>query len=105
MGVEGSFALCCDFAVSRHLGTRLWLCALCLPRYQRDVAFYPGHLIAVNREYICYAIRGPLVRVINRRTVERVLLRGHSETIVDMSVRLKIEPPFPYRVAPSLWLW
>jgi hypothetical protein len=38
-----------------------------------------GRLIAVNARYVVYAVRKGLVRVIDRRSASKALLRGHDE--------------------------
>jgi WD40 repeat protein len=40
--------------------------------------------IATNAKYICYAVKGNLMRVINATTGDKLLLRGHSHPISDM---------------------
>lgn len=42
-----------------------------------------GRLIAVSDDYICYAIKEGHIRVINRHTVVRTLLKGHKKPILD----------------------
>jgi WD40 repeat protein len=42
------------------------------------------HTIATNSKYICYAVKGNLIRVINATTGDKLLLRGHSHPISDM---------------------
>lgn len=46
-----------------------------------------GRLLAINSHYIAYAVKKGLVRVIDRRTAAKTLLRGHGENtrIVDAS--------------------
>ena len=42
------------------------------------------NLIAVNKNYICYTVRGDMVRVLNRKSASRGLLRGHTSAILDI---------------------
>eukprot|EP00804_Cyclotella_cryptica_P027943 CCRYP_003839-RB/>CCRYP_003839-RB protein AED:0.01 eAED:0.01 QI:165/1/1/1/1/1/2/636/1127 len=44
-----------------------------------------GRLLAVNSSYVAYAVKKGLVRIIDRRTSAKTLLRGHGDTtrIVD----------------------
>jgi len=51
--------------------------ALARPRHARA--------IAVSREYMCYGLKGGQVRVINKLSASRALLRGHSEPLSDMA--------------------
>jgi enhancer of mRNA-decapping protein 4 len=44
-----------------------------------------GNLIAVNNQYICYAIKNGMIRVINQSSVLRVLLRGHTQHVTDIA--------------------
>lgn len=48
------------------------------PVYQR------GSLIAVNHNYICYVVKGNMIRVINIFSAKRALLRGHTKGITDL---------------------
>jgi hypothetical protein len=40
--------------------------------------------ISTNSKYICYAVKGSLVRVIHASTGDKLLLRGHESPICDM---------------------
>ena len=53
--------------------------------YNTEISSNIGNLIAVNNQYICYAIRGGMIRVINQTSVLRVLLRGHSQHVTDLA--------------------
>mmetsp|Transcript_67949 Transcript_67949/g.100812 ORF Transcript_67949/g.100812 Transcript_67949/m.100812 type:complete len:1174 (+) Transcript_67949:364-3885(+) len=44
-----------------------------------------GALLDVNSSYIVYAVKNGLVRVIDRHSASRTLLRGHSKRIGDVS--------------------
>jgi hypothetical protein len=44
-----------------------------------------GRLLAVNSSYIAYAVKKGLVRVIDRQSSAKALLRGHASRIVDAS--------------------
>eukprot|EP00741_Cyanophora_paradoxa_P006758 tig00001038_g6536.t1 len=52
--------------------------------YQTEVTYQHGALIAVNNNYICYAIRGGHIRVINKNSGQRTLLKGHTAAVVDL---------------------
>jgi len=43
-----------------------------------------GNTIAVNKNYICYSVKGNLIRVINKYTAQRTLIKGHTDQITDM---------------------
>ena len=45
-----------------------------------------GRIIAVNDNYVCYTVRGALLRVISLHTADRLLLQGHQDRIVDLAV-------------------
>ncbi|KAJ2851855.1 hypothetical protein IWW36_000816 [Coemansia brasiliensis] len=54
---------------------------------QQPTRFRPGRLIAVSREYICYAVRskeGGHVRVIHQLQGQLAKMQGHKDSIVDM---------------------
>lgn len=40
--------------------------------------------ISTNSRYICYAVKGNLIRVIHAATGDKILLRGHDNPICDM---------------------
>lgn len=44
-----------------------------------------GSLVAISESYICYAVKGGLVRVIDRNNALRCLLRGHTKRLTDLS--------------------
>eukprot|EP00978_Attheya_sp_CCMP212_P008585 scaffold20204_cov50-Attheya_sp.AAC.2 len=44
-----------------------------------------GSLLDVSVAYVAYAVKGGLVRVIDRRSALRTLLRGHSKLVTDIS--------------------
>ena len=44
-----------------------------------------GSLLDVNASYICYAVKSGLVRVIDRRSALRTLLRGHTRRVDDVA--------------------
>ena len=49
--------------------------------------YYPGSLISVSSRFIAYVIRGKsdAVRVLNRHTATRVLLKGFAAPVCDIS--------------------
>ncbi|KAJ2551144.1 hypothetical protein IWW35_002951 [Coemansia sp. RSA 1878] len=54
---------------------------------QQPTRFRPGRLIAVSREYICYAVRskeGGHIRVIHQLQGQLAKMQGHKDSIVDM---------------------
>ncbi|KAJ2356834.1 hypothetical protein GGF43_001829 [Coemansia sp. RSA 2618] len=54
---------------------------------QQPTRFRPGRLIAVSREYICYAVRskeGGHIRVIHQGQGQLAKMQGHKDSIVDM---------------------
>ena len=53
--------------------------------YNTEAGYNLGKLIAVNNKYICYGIRGGMIRAINQTSVLRCLLRGHPEPITDLT--------------------
>lgn len=40
--------------------------------------------LTTNQKYICYSVKGNLIRVIKEKTSDKLLLRGHENTISDM---------------------
>ncbi len=52
--------------------------------YSSEYSYQPGNLIAVNRNYICYAVRGDMIRVLHKKSGNRGLLKGHSGGIADI---------------------
>jgi len=46
---------------------------------------YSGNLIDVNSSYIVYGVKNGLVRIIDRHSATRTLLRGHNESIKDVA--------------------
>jgi hypothetical protein len=53
--------------------------------YQTEGA-HRGSLLAVNSEYICYAIKGGMIRVISRTDASRALVRGFDSYAADMAL-------------------
>ncbi|KAJ2306964.1 hypothetical protein H4S01_004554, partial [Coemansia sp. RSA 2610] len=54
---------------------------------QQPLRFRPGRLVAVSREYICYAVRskeGGHIRVIHQLQGQLAKMQGHRDSIVDM---------------------
>ena len=48
-------------------------------------SIYLGERIAVNAQFICYALKEGKARVIGRREGSRLVLKGHTQDIVDMA--------------------
>ena len=42
------------------------------------------NMIAVSENYICYTVKGSLLRVLHSQTGEKVLLRGHESPVLDV---------------------
>lgn len=51
--------------------------------YTSEARAQTGRLIAVSDTYISYAIKEGHIRVINRHTVVRTLLKGHKKPVLD----------------------
>jgi hypothetical protein len=68
---------------NEHRDNELEVTAITL--YNTDWAVQNGSLIAANNKYICYTIRGGMIRVINQTSVIRVLIRGHTASVLDLS--------------------
>mmetsp|Transcript_43107 Transcript_43107/g.71781 ORF Transcript_43107/g.71781 Transcript_43107/m.71781 type:complete len:1471 (+) Transcript_43107:67-4479(+) len=52
--------------------------------YNTEYVYNFGALIAVNNTYICYAIKGGQIRVINKNSGGRALLKAHTQPITDL---------------------
>ncbi|KAI8504482.1 enhancer of mRNA decapping 4 [Branchiostoma belcheri] len=54
--------------------------------YDWEHKYYMGSLVAINNTYIAYALKGKshVVRVINRQTAERTLLKGFVGSVTDL---------------------
>ncbi|KAL6046571.1 hypothetical protein QOT17_022152, partial [Balamuthia mandrillaris] len=52
--------------------------------YNPAQTYHLGTLIAVTKDYICYAIKGHMIRAIHIFTGETVLLRGHTQRVTDL---------------------
>ena len=52
--------------------------------YSSEYSYLSGNLIGVNKSYICYTVRGDMVRVLNRKSASRGLLKGHTSSIQDI---------------------
>ncbi|CAG8438797.1 1199_t:CDS:10, partial [Acaulospora colombiana] len=52
-----------------------------------DLEHRPGKSIAINRTYICYAIRGGKIRVISSEHGNKVMLKNHEKQILDMCIQ------------------
>lgn len=64
----------------------------CTPEAKCNTVSYPkveaphpncNHNLAISNRYICYAVKGVLLRVIHTTNSSKLLLRGHESTIVD----------------------
>ncbi|XP_077982261.1 enhancer of mRNA-decapping protein 4-like [Glandiceps talaboti] len=56
--------------------------------YDWEHKYYTGNLVAINNTYIAYALKGRtgyVVRVIDRNTSERVLLKGFVGVVIDLA--------------------
>eukprot|EP01135_Chromosphaera_perkinsii_P007850 Nk52_evm42s1020 gene=Nk52_evmTU42s1020 len=57
--------------------------------YSTEWGYYSGKLVAVNKNYIAYAVKvktpGGLIRVINSNTAKRTLLRGMTDAVADIA--------------------
>ena len=53
--------------------------------YSTDFTYQHGNLIAVNENYISYAIKNGKIRVLNQLSAARTLLRGHTGVITDLA--------------------
>ena len=52
--------------------------------YSTDFTYQHGNLIAINENYISYAIKNGKIRVLNQVSATRTLLRGHTGAITDL---------------------
>ncbi|KAJ2783160.1 hypothetical protein GGI15_002676 [Coemansia interrupta] len=70
---------------------------------QQSTRFYPGRLISVSRDYICYAVRskeGGRIRVIHQLHGQLAKMQGHTESIIDMAFHpCSREPGMPQILA------
>eukprot|EP00457_Paulinella_chromatophora_P000809 gb/GEZN01000809.1/.p1 GENE.gb/GEZN01000809.1/~~gb/GEZN01000809.1/.p1 ORF type:complete len:1179 (+),score=186.48 gb/GEZN01000809.1/:70-3606(+) len=55
-------------------------------RYRREPDPLLGRALAVNTKYIAYTVRGNLVRVISKDSGLNVLIKGHLDKVIDMTV-------------------
>ncbi|XP_070576076.1 enhancer of mRNA-decapping protein 4-like isoform X2 [Ptychodera flava] len=56
--------------------------------YDWELKYYTGNLVAINNTYVAYALKGRdsyVVRVINFKTSDRVLLKGFSGVVIDLA--------------------
>jgi hypothetical protein len=53
--------------------------------YESEPVYHQGKTIAVNKLYMVYGIRGGYLRVINKYTAKRGLLKGHSLELTDLA--------------------
>ncbi|XP_010487082.1 PREDICTED: enhancer of mRNA-decapping protein 4 isoform X2 [Camelina sativa] len=56
-----------------------------ITKYGSDPQLVVGRQIAVNKDYICYGLKGGNIRVLNINTALRSLFRGHSQRVTDMA--------------------
>ncbi|KAJ1724257.1 hypothetical protein LPJ53_001470 [Coemansia erecta] len=70
---------------------------------QQSTRFYPGRLISVSRDYICYAVRskeGGRIRVIHQLHGQLAKMQGHTESIIDLAFHpCSREPEMPQILA------
>lgn len=52
--------------------------------YSSEYVYRSGNLITVNNYFICYIVKGELIRVLHKRSAARGLLKGHNTTITDL---------------------
>lgn len=63
-----------------------------ITKYTSDPQVLLGRQIAVNRNYICYALRAKKgIRVLNINTALKYLLRGHSEGVCGVYASFKVK--------------
>jgi WD40 repeat protein len=53
--------------------------------YDSEPVYQQGKIISVNKKYMVYGIRGGFLRVINKFTAKRTLLKGHVQHLSDIS--------------------
>ncbi|KAJ3087562.1 hypothetical protein HK102_010767 [Quaeritorhiza haematococci] len=73
------------------------------------VEYKKGKTIAVNRDYICYGVRGGRIRVIGQQTGSMILLRGHNQSILDVCITDSRDSHAAYLVSvaadDTLYVW
>lgn len=58
-----------------------------LVNYRTEVSYYLGHQIAVSAEFLCYCVKGGMIRVISfTKQNAKTLLRGHTSLVHDMDI-------------------
>ncbi len=63
--------------------------ALCLQvskiaNVKSEISRRHGHAIAVDANYICYGLKGGQIRILNRHTGARTLLKDHAAPVTDL---------------------
>ncbi|KAG0628353.1 hypothetical protein M758_1G020200 [Ceratodon purpureus] len=53
--------------------------------YSSETTLALGRQIAVNKKFVCYGLRGGQIRILNINNSQRVLLRGHTQRVTDMT--------------------
>lgn len=52
--------------------------------YMKNEGKSVKNTLTTNQKYICYSVKGSLIRVIKEKTSDKLLLRGHENAISDM---------------------
>ncbi|GLC45526.1 hypothetical protein PLESTM_001745900 [Pleodorina starrii] len=55
-----------------------------IANYPSEICRRHGHAIAVDANYICYGLKGGQVRILNRHTAARTLLKDHAAPVTDL---------------------
>ena len=67
----------CDIRVPEESQPQLEVTPI--TKYVSEALLSPGRQIAVNRNYICYALRQGQIRILNMNSAVRALLKGHTQ--------------------------
>eukprot|EP01090_Pellita_catalonica_P016979 TRINITY_DN502_c0_g1_i1.p1 TRINITY_DN502_c0_g1~~TRINITY_DN502_c0_g1_i1.p1 ORF type:complete len:1115 (-),score=261.55 TRINITY_DN502_c0_g1_i1:90-3434(-) len=73
-----------DIYYAGNIVSRKQLEVTAITIYSSEVLHYLGARIAVNSNYICYVVKGNMIRVINIYSAQRCLLRGHHQPVTDL---------------------
>lgn len=60
------------------------MAATAITLYSSEYSYHRGSLIAVNKNFISYIVKGNLIRVLGIKSAHRDLLKGHKQGIVDL---------------------
>ncbi|GLI61433.1 hypothetical protein VaNZ11_003793 [Volvox africanus] len=55
-----------------------------IANYPSEICRRHGHSIAVDTNYICYGLKGGQIRILNRHTAARTLLKDHAAPVTDL---------------------